>query len=242
MSRGFLSACIRETYLRKRELSSKVNLLQGRLGTELSMADNQKVMNLSYRAAERTHNETKRTQIVKLERLANHRSRRRELHSEGLERWVVNLTDRTLTPAQEDVLKLGLNFAPAPSKLPFTDTMAAVESGARKLTPEDADDLRGRVCGILRRAKVPRSNLTKEQRTALKELRGLKDEVILPADKGNATVMMRRCNYDRRMEEMLETGTYGKLRGDPTATQENRLSRKLKGLEKNEEIRNALYN
>ena len=69
--------------------------------------------------------------------------------------------------------------------------MAAVESGARKLTPEDADDLRGRVRGILRRAKVPRSNLTKEQRTALKELRGLEDEVILPADKGNATVMMR---------------------------------------------------
>ena len=41
---------------------------------------------------------------------------------------------------------------------------------------------------------------------------------------------------------MLGTGTYGKLRGDPTATQENRLSRKLKGLEKNGEIRNALYN
>ena len=103
---------------------------------------------------------------------------------------MVNLTDRTLTPTQEDVLKLGLNFAPAPSKLPFTDTMAAVESGARKLTPEDADDLRGRVCGILRRAKVPTSNLTKEQ----------------------------------------------------TATKENRLSRKLKGLGKNGEIKNALYN
>ena len=48
------------------------------------------------------------------------------------------------------------------------------------------------VCGILRCAKLPRSNLTKEQRTALKELRGIEDEVILPADKGNATVMMRR--------------------------------------------------
>ena len=111
--------------------------------------------------------------------------------------------------------------------------MAAVESGARKLTPEDADDLRGRVCGILRHAKVPRSNLTKEQRTALKELTGLEDEMILPADKGNATMMMRCW-------EQGPTG--GKLRGDPTATQENRLSHKLKGLEKNGEITNALYN
>ena len=143
---------------------------------------------------------------------------------------MVNLTDRTLTPAQEDVLKLGLNFAPAPSKLPLTDTMAAVESGVRRLSLKDAGDLRGRVCGILRHAKVPRSNLMREQRTALKELKGLKDEVILPADKGNMTVMMRRCNYDGKMEEMMGTGTYGKLRGDSTATQENRLSRKLKGL------------
>ena len=43
------------------------------------------------------------------------------------------------------MLKLGLNFAPAPSKLAQTDTMATVESGARKLTPEDVDDLRRRV-------------------------------------------------------------------------------------------------
>ena len=43
------------------------------------------------------------------------------------------------------------------------------------------------------------------------------------------------------MDEMLGTGTYGKLRGDPTATQENRLTHKLKGLEKNGEITSALY-
>ena len=35
---------------------------------------------------------------------------------------VVNLTDWTLIPAQEDTSKLGLNFASAPSKLSLTDT------------------------------------------------------------------------------------------------------------------------
>ena len=70
--------------------------------------------------------------------------------------------------------------------------------------------------------------MTKEQRTALKELRGLEDEVILPADKGNATVTVRRCDCDGKME-MLGTGTYRKLRGDPTATQENRLVVNLRG-------------
>ena len=41
--------------------------------------------------------------------------------------------------------------------------------------------------------------------------------------------MMRRCEYDRKIEEMLGTGTYAKLRGDHTAAQENRLSRNLRG-------------
>ena len=44
------------------------------------------------------------------------------------------------------------------------------------------------------------------------------------------------------MDEMLGTSTYGKLRGDPTATQENSWSRKLKRLEKNGEMTSALYN
>ena len=68
--------------------------------------------------------------------------------------------------------------------------------------------------------------MTKNQRTVLKDLRGLEDEVILPVDKGNATMIMRRCDYHRKMEEMLGTGTYGKLRGDPIANQENGLNRK----------------
>ncbi len=54
------------------------------------------------------------------------------------------------------------------------------------------EDLHGRVCGILKRAKPPKDNLTKEQRKALKELKDLEDEVILPADKGSAIVVMRR--------------------------------------------------
>ena len=90
-----------------------------------------------------------------------------------------------------------------------------VESGARRLTPVDADDLQGQVCGILRHAKMLRSNLTRDQRTALKQLRGVEDEVILQADKGNVTVVMR-CDYNGKMEEMLGTGTYGKLRGNHT--------------------------
>ena len=123
----------------------------------------------------------------------------------------------------------------------MVSSIAAVEEGARQLSEEDAEDLRGRVCGILRHAKPPKDNLTKEQRKALKELRSLEDEVILPADKGNATVMITREDYDRKMRGMLDTATYKRLKKDPTATQEGKLSRRLKGLEKDGEITGHLY-
>ena len=47
----------------------------------------------------------------------------------------------------------------AQKKLPILDMVAAVEEGARKLKTEEANDLRGRVCGVLRNAKQPRTIL-----------------------------------------------------------------------------------
>ena len=64
----------------------------------------------------------------------------------------------------------------------------------------------GRVCGILRCAKLPQDNLTKEQRKALKELRQI-DKLVLPADKGNATILMTREDYDIKMRGLIETAT-----------------------------------
>ena len=153
---------------------------------------------------------------------------------------MVNLTDRPLTEPQREVLRLGLNFVPFPTKLPLVDTISVVEEGAQQLKEEDAEDLRGRVCGVLRHAKPPKDNLTKEQKKALKELRSLEDEVILPADKGNATVMMTRENYDTKLRGMLETATYRQLKKDLTAAQKRGLMSRL-GKLKEGEISESLY-
>ena len=67
------------------------------------------------------------------------------------------------------------------------------------------------------------------------------DVVILPADKGNATVILEKEKYHEKIIAMLETATYKKLK-DPTATKEGRLCCKLKGLEKNGESINYIMN
>ena len=47
-----------------------------------------------------------------------------ELRPEEQARWVVNLSKCSLTPSQEEVLKMGLNF---PTKFPLQDTIAGME-------------------------------------------------------------------------------------------------------------------
>ena len=110
-----------------------------------------------------------------------------------------------------------------------------------QLNEEDAEDLRGRVYDILRHAKPRKDNLNKEQRKALKELGSLEDEVIQPADKRNATMMMRRDDYDTKMRGILDTATYRQLKKDPTATQGGKLNQRLKRMEKDAEITEGLY-
>ena len=47
-------------------------------------------------------------------------------------------------------------------------------------------------------------NITKEHCGALREMKDWWDEVIMLADKGNATVVMKRSNYDEKMEQLLQ--------------------------------------
>ena len=60
-----------------------------------------------------------------------------------------------------------------------------------------------------------------------RKFRDLEGEMILPADKGNAMVVMKWSNYDEVKGMIDNTTTYRKLRKDPTATQEARIVRKL---------------
>ena len=57
----------------------------------------------------------------------------------------------------------------------------------------------------------------KDQRITLKELRKVEDELDLHTSVQE--MVMRRCDYDRRWRRCcMGTGTYRKLKEDPTAT------------------------
>lgn len=75
---------------------------------------------------------------------------------------------------------------------------------------EAASNLRGRICSILTKARPPPLNLQKDERAALKVLKEEENILVLPADKGNATVVMDTAEYHEKMKDLLDDPVYKK--------------------------------
>ena len=57
----------------------------------------------------------------------------------------------------------------------------------------------------------------------MRNLRAGKSIHILKADKGNATVVLDRVEYDNKALALLKTQTYKELKSDPTAKIERKI-------------------
>ena len=125
---------------------------------------------------------------------------------------------------------LGLSFAIAPRHIPLEEIISATEAMARRLDHKSADTLRLGVSAALRKAKPPKANLSTQQRKALHTLQDDPNIVIVPADKGKATVVMDKADYTRRMMLTLEDEKYSPLRRDQTVKVENKFASILKRL------------
>ena len=115
--------------------------------------------------------------------------------------------------------------------------MVATEQASWHLPPDQGERLRAEMIGALCSAKPPRSNVSKGERQAIDELKKLKDIVILPADKGKATVILDKEEYMSKVKLTLsDTKTYETLKKDPTPTYKRQLVgilNRLKQEEKN---------
>ena len=111
----------------------------------------------------------------------------------------------------------GVNFAVTPERFPVEDIVSATESVCRRLDfchkKSTADKLRTKVTKILMKSKLPKSNVNRKERGAIKNLAKKEDIIILPAD----TVILNKKDYQQKMSALLDDDkTYGKLVSDPT--------------------------
>ena len=147
--------------------------------------------------------------------------------------------NKALIKWRKDVLSLGLNFAITPHTIPREEIVARTEGLARNLGYKEGNNLRSLVQRCLQEAKTPASNLSREHRKALKSLKTDPSIVVLPADKGNATVVMPATTYAQKAYDILSDGAYRKISRDPTRKVERQIDDRLKELEKSGEITNG---
>lgn len=195
-----LSAQISHNHCSINRLEHSLHQQHAKLQQHLTRAEMSTLNSLANRAESAETSKCKARQKMKFDRL---RSWSTDLSTPPDDRWVVNLSSRTLDDSQLMVLRKGLNFAPAPSRVPIPRVIAAVEKGLVKLPDDQAEKVRKHMAGVLSRARPPPSNLPPEVLRALRSLRDLDDIFFLPADKGRVTVVIHREQYDAKIIELL---------------------------------------
>ncbi|XP_048001897.1 uncharacterized protein LOC125238587 [Leguminivora glycinivorella] len=119
----------------------------------------------------------------------------------------------------------------------FNQCASTHEVALARITQQD-------VAVILRRAKLPKSNTTTEERIALRNLKNNEDILVLKADKGNATVVMDTAAYDGKIRHLLDDDlVYKPVSYNPTA----RVTRRIRAIIRDcreifeEDVFNRLY-
>ena len=120
--------------------------------------------------------------------------------------------------------------------LPTKEIIASTEATAQKLDAQTAEKLRTHMSRVIQSSTVPQCNLPGHLRKAVRDLRNDNTIVILPADKGNATVVMNKGEYEDKLGTMLTDGTYRRLKRDPTGKIERQIGTALRETEQKGEM------
>jgi Reverse transcriptase (RNA-dependent DNA polymerase) len=129
------------------------------------------------------------------------------------EKVVINKSKKQLSDIQQKVLSKGMNFAITPKYHPISEIVTNVECAAHFIPQEQRGDFRYEIRKAIDKDKRPAQNITKEEHQALKSLKTDMSIVILPADKGKATVVLDSEEYDKKIKNIISDNTKFKLIG-----------------------------
>jgi hypothetical protein len=146
-------------------------------------------------------------------------------------RWVMNVSSKELSPDKKSVLSRGLGFATVHDERDKLNFIAAVEpvvNNLRNVSIDDKNLIRQRIVTSVNSApKV--NNLSLTENRALKSLKQDNSIVIVPADKGRATVVMDKEEYNDKIRSHLsDLETYVEVENNPTNTLQNKVNSELK--------------
>ena len=190
----------------------------------------------------REMNTSKERQLNKFNRLVSRKDNQtRTGDIVDKDRWIINLSDKQLSESQKSLLEKGMKFSITENKIPKDEIISKVESSLKGIEKVEADTIRAKVSLTLQQAKAPKDNLSAYERRALKELKNDDSIIILPADKGRATVILNKEDYYRKCDDHINNGPYEHVKKDPTKKIKEECRVILSGLEKDKVIDRKLY-
>jgi len=147
------------------------------------------------------------------------------------------MLQKQLSLNHKRVLRLGLNFAIAPRKIPVPQILTSVENSLWKVPQSERNIIRGKVTSIILNHRPPPPALTSDEWAGVTELKENKDIVIVRAHKGNATVIKDRVSYDDKVTDMLQDAeTYFQLRTNPLAKTQKNVNAFISNLQKENKV------
>ena len=106
------------------------------------------------------------------------------------------------------ILNKAGNLAIMPDTIPTENIIANIERAIRSFPECKAEEIRCESNRIVRKAKTLECNIKHCEKLAIKVLNNNKNILMLPADTGNATVVMETDNYKRKILDLLDPDTY----------------------------------
>ncbi|XP_072030661.1 uncharacterized protein [Amphiura filiformis] len=122
-------------------------------------------------AADKTYSRVKQEHLQKFARLkqenlpVNILRRDWRNKSDFPQNTVRNESSRELSESENAILSKGMNFSPTPTSIPVKELIAATEHGLKDLCEGEANLVRSDVLRVLKKAKVPQPNISREERS-----------------------------------------------------------------------------
>lgn len=143
-----------------------------------------------------------------------------ELTGKQLKKWVINLSKYKLSEHQNKILAKRLNYAVTPEKVKTEEFVVAAEQAKWSFPQYQKDKFRADIAGVLKSAKTPKPNLSRQERTALKEPQKDTSITILTANKEKPTFVTETKEYQEKIKEILnDQSTDRRIR--PGSTRQN---------------------
>ena len=222
---------------------TSIENLRNLLKVELSIDHMNIIENVTEKAASKTFAFWKNHHIYKFEKLQSN-TMDNTITLPTVKPITLNLCDDDIPQHHKELLELGPKFVPINSRIPYMDIITKTEATALKIFYDKKEDttsikLRQDVLRDLKTTKEPKSNLTYNQRKALRELKTDNEVKIYSFDKGAGMVRIKKTDAIDKINEQI--GNTEIINKDPTPTLARKFQNTLRRLKQENKFTDTEY-